>query len=240
MQSESWRPIDLARAVGVSAQTVRKYEELGFIPPATRSATGYRRYGPRHVQALRAARLMSAGYGWLAALQIMQSVHRGDLDGAVAAVDACHARLHQARRETMATLAALRLAAEAEIENAGQSRSEPLRIGELSRRVGVRASTVRLWERHQLLHSRRDPANGYRLYGPHEIRRVQIVALLRRGGYGFEAIRTIVEELAAGTPEQAVRAAERRLAELMEASRRCSAATAALWEYVDHNSFTST
>lgn len=230
---EYWRPIDLARAVGVSAQTVRKYEQLGFLPPAERGPSGYRRYRACHMRALRAARSMAAGYGWVPALRIMQSIHQGDLSSAIAAVDACHAGLHQARHETMATLAALRLAARPqESAVAEQQRPDLLHVGEVARRVGVRVSTLRLWERHGLLRPRRDPASGYRLYDAQEVRRAQVVALLRRGDYGFAAIRPVLAGLAAGTPDQAVSAAERRLAELIEASKRCSAATAACWEYI--------
>src|SRR5215469_1015266 len=58
------RPIDLARAVGVSPQTIRGYERVGFLPPAERTPTGQRRYGPHHAQAIQAARTMIAGYGW--------------------------------------------------------------------------------------------------------------------------------------------------------------------------------
>lgn len=232
---EYWRPVDLARAVGVSAQTVRAYERLGFLPPAERSTTGYRRYSARHAQALRAARVMAAGYGWRPALQIMQFVHAGALDSAICAVDACHAELHHTRRETLATLAALRGATtSAADESVGQQRPEPpLRVGEVAGRAGVRVSTVRLWEKHELVRPRRDSASGYRLYGSEEVRRVQIVALLRRGGYGFDAIRPVVAALAAGDPTRAIQAAQRRLAELIETSRRCSAATAAFWTYVE-------
>ncbi len=67
-----FRPIDLAHAVGISPQTVRTYERFGFLPPAERTPTGQRRYGPRHAQALQTARTMIAGYGWQSALEIMR------------------------------------------------------------------------------------------------------------------------------------------------------------------------
>jgi len=38
---------ELARAAGVNVQTVRYYERLGLVLPDGRSASGYRRYGPR-------------------------------------------------------------------------------------------------------------------------------------------------------------------------------------------------
>jgi len=234
-----WRPIDLARAVGLSAQTVRTYEQLGFLPPAGRSATGYRRYEARHARALQATRLMVAGYGWTPALRIMRSVHKGELDAAVAAVDACHAGLHQSRHETLATLAALCSATTPSTdENKGQSLIDPiglpLRISEVARRVGVPVSTVRFWETYELVRPRRDPTSGYRLYDAPEVQRIQVIALLRHGGYGFDAIRPVLAALATGRPEQATQAAQLRLAELVEASRRYDAATAAFWSYIEN------
>jgi MerR family transcriptional regulator, copper efflux regulator len=42
----------LARATGVPAKTIRYYEEVGVLPPPSRSATGYRQYTVRGVQRL--------------------------------------------------------------------------------------------------------------------------------------------------------------------------------------------
>ena len=230
-----WHPVDLARAVGVSAQTVRIYEQVGFLPPAARSATGYRRYEARHMRALQAARLMVTGYGWKPALYIMRYVHEGEVDAAAAMVDACHAALHQSRHETMATLTALRGATTSLLDdNSKQScPGLPLMISAVARRVGVRVSTVRSWEKHGLVRPRRDSTSDYRLYDAAEVGRVQVIALLRHGGYGFDAIRPVLTALATGHPEQAAHAAERRLTEVAEESRRCSAATAAFWTYIE-------
>ena len=43
----------VAQLSGVSAKTIRYYEEVGLIPAATRSQNGYRKYGDADVQALR-------------------------------------------------------------------------------------------------------------------------------------------------------------------------------------------
>jgi hypothetical protein len=53
-------------------------------------------------------------------------------------------------------------------------------------------------------------------------------------GYGFKAISAVLTQLAIGTPAEAVAAAEKRLRDLAEESRRCIEATAALWEYYKH------
>lgn len=47
---------EAAAASGVSAKMIRYYEETGLIPPAGRTASGYRTYGPKEVQVLRFVR----------------------------------------------------------------------------------------------------------------------------------------------------------------------------------------
>ena len=54
------RPVDLARQAGVSTQLVRNYEAAGILPPAPRSDTGYRQYGPEHVDDARIAHFLRA------------------------------------------------------------------------------------------------------------------------------------------------------------------------------------
>ena len=63
-----------------------------------------------------------------------------------------------------------------------------LRIGELSRRTGVRADTLRAWERRYGLLSPRRSDGGYRLYGPADEGRVRtMLSLLGSGLSAAEA-----------------------------------------------------
>jgi MerR family transcriptional regulator, light-induced transcriptional regulator len=100
-------------------------------------------------------------------------------------------------------------------------RADPprIRIGELSRRTGVRAETLRAWERRYglLRPSRSD--GGFRLYGPADEGRVRaMTTLIARGVSPAEAARLALAEgadaLEAGQPsaghvERLVRAFER-------------------------------
>jgi DNA-binding transcriptional MerR regulator len=228
---------DLAHAAHISVQQVRNYEADGLIPPAERSPSGYRRYTPRHLAALRTARSMIAGYGWPQARAIMQRAARGDLPAALAAIDECHADLAAKRLQLEQTLETLRTLAAQTLPGgprlAGHARpTAPIRVGAAARQVGVRVSALRFWEEQGLLQPRRDQSSRYRIYDEQQQRRLRVVALLRAAGYDFPAIRATLDQLAAGRPAQAIAAVEKRRAELARTSWFALSAAAAFHAYV--------
>lgn len=230
------RSIDLARAAGISAQAVRDYERLGFLPAAERGPQGYRQYGPQHLQAVRTARVMIAGFGWEHALHIMQAIHRNDLSAALALIDARHASIHASRREVETMLETLQaISSELPPATGIPGGKKLLSIGEVARRIGVRVSAIRFWEEQGLVRPARDKSSRYRLYDEHQVRLLQIVTLLRKTGYNLEATRSVLSQLAIGSPQQALLAARQRLNDLSAASRRCAEATAAAWQYMHSN-----
>lgn len=225
------RTVDLARAVGLSVQQVRNYEAWGFVPPAERSPSGYRRYTAEHLAALKAARTLIAGYGWQRSLAVMRALHAGELDAALALVDARHAELDRDRRRVEQTLAALRPIAQEPVEYARVRSRQGLRVGEAARRVGVEVSAVRYWEQRGLLAPLRDRSSRYRLYDERQLRRLQVIVLLREASYAVDAIAPVLDELASGRPERALEAVQLRRADIARSSRACAEATATLWEY---------
>lgn len=233
------KPNDLAKASGLSVQSIRNYEQWGFLPTAQRSETGYRRYEQRHLRALHVSRVMIRAYEWERSRNIMTCVHQGNLTSPLATMDAFHAKLHQERQEVERSLEILRTTSEAfdmsmteGRELTTSHRKHLFRIGEVAQHMGVRVSAVRFWEEQGLLKPIRDRESRFRLYDEEQIRNLHVVVLLRKAGYNFEAIREVLKQLAIGSPEQVLAAAEQRLAELDKRSRLCMEATATLWAYV--------
>lgn len=221
----------------MSVQTVRSYEEWGLIPRAERGPHGYRLYTPRHLQALRVARLTIEGFGWQSAQRIMQALHEGDRSLAWAVIDARHAAIHQQRCEVEKTLRMLRtispLFSARAPRGQGQARSQRLHVSEAAQSVGVQASTLRFWEEQGLLHPSREQGSRYRCYDEEQLPLLRTIVLLRKANYPLEAIRPVLMQVAQGDPEQSLAAAEQQLKELTETTSRCVKATAALWEYLE-------
>ncbi|MFD7586440.1 TioE family transcriptional regulator [Kitasatospora sp. NPDC059811] len=202
------RPSDLARGHGLSAQAVRNYERDGFLPPAERTASGYRIYTEVHAAALDAYRSLVAAYGHATGGRIMTALHRGGLDDALTAIDRGHGQLLRDRdtldavRKAVHHLAARPDAArDIAADLAAGPSAEPavdgavLSIGELAHRLGVTPATVRNWEGAGILAPARDQATGHRVFRADDIRDAELAHLLRRGGYPLDHIATVLRQV---------------------------------------------
>lgn len=82
-----------------------------------------------------------------------------------------------------------------------------LLIGEAAALLGVRTSTLRVWEAAGLLSPRREPGTGYRHYAPDEVRDTRFILALRRNHYLLDQIRPVLEGLRREGSTDALRAA---------------------------------
>ncbi|KAB1914144.1 TioE family transcriptional regulator [Micromonospora sp. AMSO31t] len=183
------RPVDLARAHGLSTQAVRNYEAAGILPNAERTPHGYRTYTPRHAQALRVFLALVPGHGQQMATSVMQAINRDATEDALRLIDESHAQLLDDRRTLRAVEAALR-----DLEPVPPERGDTF-VGPLARRLGLRPATLRKWERAGVVQPRRDPRTGYRVYRAADVRDARLAHQLRRGGYPLEQIAPLIAQV---------------------------------------------
>ena len=190
----------LAKAVGVHPNTVRRYVDRGFLPPVDRSPAGYRRFTERHLDCLRLTRLVfsnlfpgKAIYG--SGIHIILVTVGGDLGGALELAYR-HLALVQSERAQADVAADLleRWAAGTPAE----AISQPLQIGQTAQLLGVSIDILRNWDRNGLIAIPRDPFNGYRRYGAKEISRLRVIRMLSRAGYSTGAILRMLVQLDRG------------------------------------------
>jgi DNA-binding transcriptional MerR regulator len=186
------RPVDLARANGLSTQAIRNYEETGILPASERTESGYRLYTDVHASALRAFVALVPAHGHPTATAIMQAVDRGALGDAFGLIDDSHLQLHEDRRTLAAVELALRDLPPAEAVPVG---SEPMFVGPLAHQLRIRPATLRKWEKAGLVRPGRDPKTGYRVYSPADVRDARLVQQLRRGGYLLAQIAVVVAQV---------------------------------------------
>ncbi len=194
------RTSDLARAVGVHPNTVRRYVEWGLLPPVQRGPNGYRLFTEKHLDCMRVARMVYAStYPGRAirasASQIIQSAVADDWGGALERGYA-HLALVKAERAQAETAALLleRWAAGA----AADASEQPMQIGQVAHLLGVSIDMLRNWERNGLIAIPCVASNRYRLYGSAEISRLRVLRMLSRAGYSQMAILRMLLQLDRG------------------------------------------
>jgi len=225
------RPVDLARAVGLSTQAVRNYEEDGILPPATRSENGYRNYTQVHLAALNAFVALARATSHSSAREIMVALNEGRVDEALEVVDREHSQLLK-DRQTVRTVQAALSDIESHVAPTGLRRGT-YSVGELAHRVGVTSTTLRGWERAGVLAPDRDPATGHRKYADDDVRDAELAYLLRRGGHGVSDIALIVHEVRTAGSAVALREATLQWnLRLRDRSRALLDAAAALSEFL--------
>ncbi|KAA5833597.1 MerR family transcriptional regulator [Saccharopolyspora hirsuta] len=204
------RPVDLARAAGISTQQVRNYLDAGVLPPAQRTETGYRCFHDRHLRALLTYRALVRGFGIHTAQAIMRAVHADELPKALELIDAGHAAAHEQRRSLDEIGAALEAVAEQD-----PAPKADMRIGDLAAHLGVRTSALRVWESEGLLAPERERGTGYRCYRASDVRDAQMIHMLRQGRYPLPQVRHVLDELRRTGSREALREAiAQRRAEL--------------------------
>jgi len=226
------RPVDVARAAGVSTQLVRNLLAEGVLPPADHTPGGHRILDERHRGALLAHRALVAGYGHVTAREVMLAVHAGEEATALALLDAGHAELHAQRLALAETEAAVAAVAAADPPTPTVVPRDGLLIGELAHRLRIRASALRVWEEAGLLRPDRD-RDGYRRYHADAVRDARLIVLLRQSHHPFPQIRAVLDGVRTSGDTTALHAVlEQRRAWFTARSAAMLAASAALHAFL--------
>lgn len=229
MTTGRWRTSELARQAGVSEQQIRNYVDTGVLPPVARAENNYRIFTDQHADALQTARALADGHGWSCTRAVLNAVHANDIPAALAMIDKSHAELAH-ERTTIA--AATRAFTEAARDEAPPVR-RPALIGEVATEVGVHTPVLRLWEQRGLLHPKRHPTTGYRVFDPAEQRAAHLIAVLRRGNFAFDIIEAVIATIrTSGNMARALAELARRNQQVDDQSRKRLAGSAALHTYL--------
>jgi len=188
--------------VGVHPNTVRLYEEWGYLPPVPRAANGYRLFSQAHLDQMRLARtLLQWPYpgGKGPVVQLVKKAAQGDLGQAM---ELAYGYLASTRSEQARAEAAVEFLEHWASGQATDTTTQTLRIGAAAVHLGVTADMLRNWEHNGLLEVPRDPANGYRRYGAIQLGRARVIRVLRHAGYSVMAILRMLREFDAGRAGQ--------------------------------------
>lgn len=194
-QQKIYKTKEIADYVGVHPNTVRLYEEWGFIPPVERSGNGYRMYTEAHLEQMILARIafrleFSAGGLREKLTEIVKIAATGDFEKA-----------HQWTLLYQIFLKNERYRARKAIEMAQtwsvpiESEHKILNRQEAAMSLGVSIDVLRNWELNGLIEVPRDPRSRYRQYGPKEMSRLELIRLLRMANHSLMAILRMLKQI---------------------------------------------
>jgi DNA-binding transcriptional MerR regulator len=184
------RTSDIAKIVGCHPNTVRIYEEWGYLPKIPRGSNNYRLYTEDHLDQMQLAWTAFSGpYPGRtiknSAYSLVKVAATGDFGGAL---EMAYHHLALVRSERAQAEAAAELLERWSYGIAADSTIGPLRIGDAARLLSVTRDMLRNWENNGLIDVPRDPRNGYRRYGADEIGRLRVIRMLVKAGYSMMAI----------------------------------------------------
>lgn len=178
----------IAKLAGVHPNTVRLYEQWGFLPPVPRKNNGYRVFGDWHAAQLKLVRTaLKCDYveGGIRrrAKEIVKAAAAGNLELALKMAYAYHSHV---RTERSRAEEALVLAQRCQ-SGINESSDVYYRRGDVARLLETTVDILRDWERNGLIDIPR-AGNNYRLYGSKEINRLKIIRALRSANYSMMSI----------------------------------------------------
>jgi DNA-binding transcriptional MerR regulator len=196
----TWTPAEVARIIGKHPNTVRKYEDWGFIHSVARRANGYRSYSRENVlEALFSAVSLRVCFQEWKGRRRMK-----DLVGKMLTRDfqGCFEVIHIHRKELLEGLdtamhakgilegwkAQAQTAVKKKETEIGQQMPEALISRKAAaRETGISVDTLRDWERDSLVTPARSQT-GNRLYSLADRQRLTLVRMLRQAGYSYMGI----------------------------------------------------
>jgi DNA-binding transcriptional MerR regulator len=198
MASAHLRTTDIARDLGVHANTIRLYESQGYLPPIPRGQNGYRQYSPRHLEQARLANL-SLRWPYLGdrslLIELVKYAAQGDFG---TAMELAYRYLAQVRVARTYAEVAVEFAERWAAGHLMDTSPQKMSISQAAQHLNVTVDMLRNWERNGLIQVPRDPSNQYRLYGAPEFERIRVIRSLVQSGYSLMAILRMLQQCDAG------------------------------------------
>lgn len=183
-----YRTTEIAERVNVHPNTVRIYEEWGYISPVPRAENGYRIFSDIHLFQLQVARTaflceIVQGHIRTKARLIVEASGKENFS---LALELAQEYLIHLEKEYSRAIEAIELV-EKWLSGGEAASDQTYTRTEVARMLETSSEVVRNWERNGLITVSR-LSNGYRVYTEKEVNRMKIIRTLRVAHYSMSAI----------------------------------------------------
>lgn len=190
-----YKTSEVARMIGIHANTVRLYEKCKLISAPRRQSNGYRVFTDLHIEQFKLARaalkaeVLQGGLRKLAA-KVIKTSAAGEYDEAARLAGKY---IRQAEKERKHAEEAIEIARQL-LAGSVYEQKLALTRKEAAEYLEVTVDTLRNWELNGLLEVKRKE-NGYRVYTSEDIRRLKVIRALRFANYSLASILRMLRAL---------------------------------------------
>lgn len=198
-KQSSYSTGQIAEIAGLHPNTVRMYEEWGFITKPKRKANGYRVYNDIHIRQLNLARkalqieVLQAGLR-KRIIEVVELTAQYRFDEAIALAEE-YIRIAKQEKENAKEAAAI---CEMLYMQQSEAQGAVYRRAQAAKELGLTIDTIRNWEMNGLITVKRKQ-NGYRVYDSKDMNRLKIIRSLRCANYSLSAILRMLNKYNNGT-----------------------------------------
>ena len=191
----TYKTSEIAKIVGIHPNTVRLYEEIGFIPKVNRLENGYRVFTDLHIKQFKIARralsieVLQNGLR-NRAIEIITTSAKMDYDKSLMLVKEYINQLDMEINNAEEAISITKKLLNQDYELNGKV----LKRKEVSALLDISIDTLRNWEMNGLIKIKRKE-NGYRIYNDEDIRKLKIIRTLRCANYSLSSILRMLNEL---------------------------------------------
>ena len=189
---------EIADEIGIHVNTVRFYEQIGFLTPPERRANGYRIYTGLQLEQCRLIRLAMKAEVLQnglrkKAVEIVKLCAALDFDAAIAAAKEYRSMIDCEIQSAKDAIAFVERNLVKSVPFGGV-----MNRADAAKALGVTSETLRTWERSGLIEIKRGK-NGYRSYSTEDMERLNIIRTLRCANYSLSSILRLLNQLDGNT-----------------------------------------
>ena len=209
------RGSEIANKLHISTSALKHYEVWGLIPKVERAANGYRVYTREHEAYFQCIRSLKAGFGMDLVRKIMPLLMKGEVIQAFWLINQAQVYLYKEKKAAELSIQALDLKEFYEIP-IRPNKERVYTIGEVAQYAHVSPSSIRHWEKENLIEPKRQPYSRFRIYTASDLRKVLIIKAIQRAVYSLNIVREVLSEINADNVIQAKEIVQRSLIYLDE------------------------
>ncbi len=193
-QEQKYTTSKIANIFNIHPNTVRLYEDLGYISAPQRNKSGYRVFTHEHEEqimivktALRAEVLQNGLRK--EAIEIIKTVAKRDYPEALRLAKKYQSSIENEKQSAKKAIKIVNEYLDLKVDD-----SVHLKRKEVAKRLNITIDTLRNWERNGLIKTKRS-SNGYRVYNEKDLNMLQIIRELRVANYSLSAILRMINSL---------------------------------------------